>query len=61
MNDDAIAAPLAQALAAKGYETLTAVQEAVLVPEVAGRDLLVRRRPGRARRWPSAWPLRPRS
>ncbi|MFA9230113.1 MAG: DEAD/DEAH box helicase [Microgenomates group bacterium] len=36
-----IAAPLAQALAAKGYESLTAVQLAVLAPEVAGRDALV--------------------
>jgi len=36
-----IAAPLAAALAAKGYETLTPVQAAVLDPETAGRDLLV--------------------
>jgi ATP-dependent RNA helicase DeaD len=36
-----VAAPLAQALADKGYESLTAVQEAVLVDGVAGRDLLV--------------------
>ncbi len=39
--DLGIAAPLAQALAAKGYESLTAVQLAVLAPEVAGRDALV--------------------
>ena len=36
-----VAAPLAQALAGKGYEALTAVQAAVLVEGVAGRDLLV--------------------
>jgi ATP-dependent RNA helicase DeaD len=36
-----VAAPLAQALAGKGYESLTAVQDAVLVDGVAGRDLLV--------------------
>ncbi|MFN3643917.1 MAG: DEAD/DEAH box helicase [Gemmobacter sp.] len=38
---DTIAAPLAQALAARGYTTLTPVQEAVLAPEARGRDLLV--------------------
>ncbi|MBZ4690802.1 MAG: box helicase [Cereibacter sp.] len=36
-----IAAPLAAALAAKGYESLTPVQDAVLAEEAAGRDLLV--------------------
>jgi ATP-dependent RNA helicase DeaD len=36
-----IAAPLAAALVAKGYETLTPVQLAVLADEVEGRDLLV--------------------
>lgn len=36
-----IAAPLAAALAAKGYSTLTPVQEAVLAAETVGRDLLV--------------------
>lgn len=36
-----IAAPLAAALDAKGYAALTPVQEAVLVDEAAGRDLLV--------------------
>lgn len=36
-----IAAPLAEALANKGYETLTPVQEAVLNPALADRDLLV--------------------
>ncbi|MEL7108719.1 MAG: DEAD/DEAH box helicase [Pseudomonadota bacterium] len=36
-----IAAPLAQALADKGYETLTPVQEAVLDPDLETRDLLV--------------------
>lgn len=41
MMDLAIATPLASALAEKGYETLTAVQLAVLAEGVAGRDLLV--------------------
>lgn len=41
MDDLKLAAPLAQALADKGYETLTAVQLAVLAQNVAGRDLLV--------------------
>lgn len=41
MNHEKIAAPLAAALADKGYESLTAVQEAVLADGVAGRDLLV--------------------
>ena len=41
MMDLAIAAPLALALADKGYDTLTAVQQAVLAEGVAGRDLLV--------------------
>jgi ATP-dependent RNA helicase DeaD len=36
-----IAAPLARALAARGYAALTPVQEAVLAPEAMGRDLLV--------------------
>ncbi|MFN3577867.1 MAG: DEAD/DEAH box helicase [Tabrizicola sp.] len=36
-----LAAPLAQALADKGYETLTSVQQAVLAEGVAGRDALV--------------------
>jgi len=36
-----IAAPLAAALAARGYTTLTQVQDAVLAAEVTGRDLLV--------------------
>ncbi|MEL6415634.1 MAG: DEAD/DEAH box helicase, partial [Pseudomonadota bacterium] len=36
-----IAAPLAQALADKGYDALTPVQEAVLDPALVGRDLLV--------------------
>ncbi|MFA5537815.1 MAG: DEAD/DEAH box helicase, partial [Gemmobacter sp.] len=38
---DGIAAPLAAALAAKGYETLTPVQEAALAEGCEGRDLLV--------------------
>ena len=41
MTDMDIAAPLAAALSAKGYETLTPVQLAVIAPEVAGRDALV--------------------
>jgi len=41
MTFEMIAAPLAAALAAKGYETLTPVQNAMLTPDVAGRDLLV--------------------
>ena len=41
MTDLGIAAPLAAALAAKGYATLTPVQLAVLAPEAAGRDALV--------------------
>ncbi len=41
MNELNIAAPLAAALASKGYETLTAVQLAVAAPTAEGRDLLV--------------------
>lgn len=41
MTIENVAAPLAQALAGKGYESLTAVQSAVLADGVAGRDLLV--------------------
>ncbi|MDO5643876.1 MAG: DEAD/DEAH box helicase, partial [Paracoccus sp. (in: a-proteobacteria)] len=41
MKHELIAAPLAAALAEKGYESLTAVQEAMLTPEAPGRDLLV--------------------
>ncbi|MCW1918277.1 DEAD/DEAH box helicase [Rhodobacter sp. KR11] len=41
MENASIAAPLAQALAAKGYESLTPVQSAILEEGVAGRDLLV--------------------
>jgi ATP-dependent RNA helicase DeaD len=41
MTDTTIAAPLAAALSAKGYESLTAVQTAMLAEGVAGRDLLV--------------------
>ncbi len=39
--DYGIAGPLGEALAAKGYDALTAVQAAVLAEGVAGRDLLV--------------------
>jgi ATP-dependent RNA helicase DeaD len=41
MTIENVAVPLAQALAGKGYETLTAVQAAVLADGVAGRDALV--------------------
>ncbi len=41
MSMTLIAAPLAAALAAKGYESLTPVQSAMLTDDVAGRDLLV--------------------
>ena len=41
MTDMNVAAPLAQALAAKGYAALTPVQTAVLAEGVAGRDALV--------------------
>lgn len=41
MTELMMAAPLAAALSAKGYETLTAVQKAVLVEEALGRDALV--------------------
>ena len=41
MTIENVASPLAQALADKGYETLTSVQEAVLAEGVAGRDALV--------------------
>ena len=41
MTDIQIAAPLAAALASKGYETMTPVQDAMLGEGVAGRDLLV--------------------
>jgi len=38
---ETISPPLARALAAKGYETLTPVQSAIIEDETAGRDLLV--------------------
>ncbi|UXU76572.1 MULTISPECIES: DEAD/DEAH box helicase [unclassified Paracoccus (in: a-proteobacteria)] len=41
MIEHEIAAPLAAALAAKGYASLTAVQQAVLADDAQGRDLLV--------------------
>lgn len=41
MTNITIAAPLAQALASKGYEALTPVQDAMLADNVVGRDLLV--------------------
>lgn len=41
MTNTSIAAPLAQALASKGYEALTPVQDAMLAENVVGRDLLV--------------------
>ena len=39
--DVRLSGPLAAALAAKGYASLTSVQQAVLTPETTGRDLLV--------------------
>ncbi|MTD98880.1 DEAD/DEAH box helicase [Paracoccus sp. YIM 132242] len=41
MTNDMIAAPLAAALAAKGYASLTTVQDAVLESDAQGRDMLV--------------------
>ncbi|MBS2021788.1 MAG: DEAD/DEAH box helicase [Deltaproteobacteria bacterium] len=41
-----IAPPLLRAIAAKGYTDATPVQEAVLAPELTGRDLLVSSRTG---------------
>lgn len=41
MTNTNIAAPLAAALAAKGYASLTSVQEAVLAADADGRDMLV--------------------
>ena len=41
MTDITIAAPLAAALAAKGYASLTSVQQAVLESDAQGRDMLV--------------------
>ncbi len=41
MIDQMIAAPLAAALTAKGYENLTAVQTAMLQADAQGRDVLV--------------------
>ncbi|WBU61513.1 DEAD/DEAH box helicase [Paracoccus albus] len=41
MTHEQIAAPLAAALAERGYDSLTAVQQAVLNHETTGRDLLV--------------------
>jgi ATP-dependent RNA helicase DeaD len=41
MTDLPVAAPLAAALTARGYATLTDVQSAMLAPEAATRDLLV--------------------
>lgn len=41
MNEHDIAAPLAAALAAKGYASLTSVQQAALAPEARGHDVLV--------------------
>jgi len=38
---ETIAAPIARALEAKGYDSLTPVQSAVIEPEADGRDLLV--------------------
>lgn len=40
-DQNTIPTPLAQAIAARGYENLTAVQEAVLDKDLVGKDLLV--------------------
>ncbi|MEM1087384.1 MAG: DEAD/DEAH box helicase [Pseudomonadota bacterium] len=40
-TQNSIAAPLASALSARGYDTLTPVQEAMLDPDLRGQDLLV--------------------
>jgi ATP-dependent RNA helicase DeaD len=41
MTIESLPAPLAQAIAARGYEELTPVQSAVIAEEARGRDLLV--------------------
>lgn len=41
MTHPDLAAPLAAALASKGYDSLTSVQTAALAPDAVGRDLLV--------------------
>ncbi|URD60914.1 DEAD/DEAH box helicase [Sphingomonas sp. KRR8] len=46
MQHDHIHPVLAAALAARGYDTLTAVQTAVVEPEAAGRDLIVSAKTG---------------
>ncbi|MGL4241106.1 MAG: DEAD/DEAH box helicase [Beijerinckiaceae bacterium] len=46
MLPDHLPAPLAQALAERGYSDLTPVQASVVAPEAAGRDLLVSARTG---------------
>lgn len=38
---DALPAPLAGALARRGFTSLTPVQHAVLAPELAGRDIRI--------------------
>jgi ATP-dependent RNA helicase DeaD len=38
---DSVLPPLARALAARGYDSLTPVQEAVLAPEFGAADLIV--------------------
>lgn len=43
---DGVSAPLASALDKRGYSQLTPVQQAVLAPELAGRDALVSARTG---------------
>ncbi len=46
MLPDTLPAPLAKALAERGYTDLTPVQAAVVAPDAAGRDLLVSARTG---------------
>uniref|UniRef100_UPI0012E1293F DEAD/DEAH box helicase n=1 Tax=Sandarakinorhabdus oryzae TaxID=2675220 RepID=UPI0012E1293F len=41
MTIETLPAPLAQAIAQRGYEELTPVQSAVIAEEARGRDLLV--------------------
>ena len=56
MQQSRIHPALAEALAARGYDTLTSVQSAVIEEEADGRDLIVSARPDRARPSPSASP-----
>jgi len=46
MQQSNIHPALAEALAARGYDTLTTVQSAVIAAEAAGRDLVVSAKTG---------------